>query len=82
MDEEKTGEESKTGDELRQREAKDSTTSMDTGSAGAYGPPEVGERGDPQRDPESGVPRDPVKPEPGDIDPADEPGMGKDTHGG
>lgn len=74
--------EKKTGDELRDREAKDSSTHADTGSGGAYGPPEVGERGDPQRDSESGVPREPVEEEPGDLSPEDQPGMGKETHGG
>ncbi len=72
----------KTGDKLRENEATDNTTDWDTGSGGAYGPPEMGERGDPQRDPESGVPREPAKKEPGDLEPADQPGIGKDTHGG
>ena len=75
-------EEDKTDDEVREREAKDSSTSSESGSPGAYGPPESGERGDPQRDPESGVPREPVKPEPGDIKPTDDPEMGKETRGG
>jgi hypothetical protein len=74
--------EEKTGDELRDREAKDSSTRSETGSPGAYGPPEVGERGDPQRDPESGVPREEAQSEPGDIEPDDDPSMGKETRGG
>ena len=58
---------------------KDSDTRSEHGSGGGHGPPETGERGDPQRDSESG---DPVEAEPGDIAPADQPGQGKDTHGG
>ena len=72
----------KTSDEQRQREAKDSTTRSEPGSPGAYGPPELGERANPQRDPESGVPRETPEPEPGDIDPNDDPEMGKETRGG
>lgn len=72
----------KTGDELREREAKDSTTRSETGGPGSYGPPEVGERGDPQREPESGVPREPVEEEPGDIKATDDPEMGRETRGG
>lgn len=79
MDEEKTTE---TNEEQRKREAKDMTTDHDLGSGGAYGPPVTGERGDPKRDPESGVPREPAKSEPGDMAPADQPGQGKETHGG
>ena len=79
MDEEKTTE---TNEEQRKREAKDMTTDHDLGSGGAYGPPVLGERGDPKRDPESGVPREEAKSEPGDMAPADQPGQGKETHGG
>ena len=73
---------SKSDDEAREREAKDSSTRGEGGSPGAYGPPETGERGNPQRDPESGVPREPVESEPGDIEPTDDPEMGKETRGG
>ncbi len=73
--------EKKTGDETREREAKDTTTDWDTGSGGGYGPPNVGERGDPQRDPESKADREPVKSEPGDIPPTEDPTLGKETHG-
>jgi hypothetical protein len=72
----------KTKDEVREREAKDSSTRSETGSPGAYGPPEHGERANPQRDPESGVPRDPIESEPGDMDPKDDPTLGKETRGG
>lgn len=72
----------RTDDDVRTRETKDSSTHAETGAPGAYGPPEVGERGNPQRDPESGVPREEVEPEPGDIDPKDDPSMGKETRGG
>ncbi len=78
MDEEKTTE---TNEEQRKREVKDSTTDHDLGSGGAYGPPVFGERGDPKRDAESGVPREPAQSEPGDLEPADQPGQGKETHG-
>ena len=79
MDEEKTTE---TNEEQRKREAQDVTTDHDLGSGGAYGPPVTGERGDPKRDPESGVPREEPDSEPGDIKPTDDPTLGKDTHGG
>ena len=72
----------KTRDEQRQQEAKDTSTDFDLGSGGGHGPPATGERGDPKRDPESGVPREEAKPEPGDIKPTDDPEMGKETRGG
>lgn len=72
----------KTRDEQRQQEAKDTSTDSAQGSGGAHGPPMTGERGDPKRDPESGVPREEAKPEPGDIKPTDDPEMGKETRGG
>ena len=71
-----------TEDAQREREAKDSGTRAHTGGPANYGPPEFGERSDPKKDPESGVPREPVKPEPGDIAPKDDPEMGKETRGG
>jgi hypothetical protein len=74
--------EKQTDDAAREREAKDSSTRSESGSPGAYGPPEHGERGNPQRDPESGVPRESVESEPGDIKPTDDPEMGKETRGG
>lgn len=71
-----------TKDEVREREAKDSTNRSEGGAPGAYGVPEHGERADPQRDPQSDVPRDPVPSEPGDTEAKDDPTIGKETRGG
>ena len=71
----------KTREEQRQQEAKDTSTDFDLGSGGGHGPPATGERGDPKRDPESGVPRERPEPEPGDLDAKDDPTLGKETHG-
>ena len=71
----------KTREEQRQQEAKDTSTDFDLGSGGGHGPPATGERGDPKRDPESGVPREQAGPEPGDMDPEDDPTLGKETRG-
>ncbi len=78
MDEEKTTE---TNEEQRNRETKDTSTD-DLGSESAYGPPSFGERGDPKRDPESGVPREEPGSEPGDLAATDDPNMGKESRGG
>lgn len=66
----------KTTDETGQD---DSSTRSEHGSGGGHGPPETGERGDPDR--ESSDSSEPVK-EPGDIEPTDDPEMGKETRGG
>ena len=42
----------------------------------------AGAKGDPQRDAESGVPREPAPEEERDIDPEDDPELGKETRGG
>ncbi len=68
--------------EQQKQEAQDTSTDFDLGSGGAHGPPVTGERGDPKRDPESGVPREEPESEPGDMAPTDDPTLGKDTHGG
>ncbi len=79
--ERESGEREHADDEIRNREAVDSSSEDSGGSGGAWGPPVLGEKANRDRDAESLVDREPVEAEEGDIPPKDDPSLGRETRG-